>query len=643
MIGANGKAPFGPSKPSRVPWPPASSTAATRPSRQGLAPAAAAARSRSRSASRARQGDHVLAAQGLDPARARAAPSPPTRSPTRRPTRSRSSASTCSPRRARSAPDEPGQGVPPGGCWPACAQALLEAHAAGLQGHLHDPLGAVGHQAVALGGLGRAAGGGRASAPGRSRRARRGPGARGSSACPARARRSTEMLRRNWSNQLTLGVLPMKWSMPRHAIVPPGRTQAWAVAIDSGPEIESTTTWAPSPPVCSMTASVISSSSRESTTRVAPSAGRRLQAVGVVAQAHDPLGALGPRAVDAGQPDGAVADHDHGLSRRRAGRGQAVPAGGHDVDERQQRGLAARLGERLGRGVQRALGERDAHELGLAALHGAAVLPDARRPPEERPADAGGGQALAAPGAVRRRRPCTTTGPGRRAARPRTSGPTSSTVPMNSWPRRDPAGNPKASPALKTCRSEPQMPAIVTRTIASVGCSIAGSAHVLDADVARALERQPPHRLPLARPGARIAAPGPRRPGGRIRGMAEAPHAALADRFRADPGRAQVAIRVTTELEEGMRLRGDRARPHRAVRRAALRRRVGHRPEPGGAVPDAASRPARPSRTGSGRPSSASPWSGSRWRWSATSTCAASSASTASRGPATTASWCGSP
>ena len=78
------------------------------------------------------------------------------------------------------------------------------------------------------------------------------------------------MFRRNWSNQFTLGVLPMKWSMPRHAIVPPGRTQAWAVAIDSGPEMESITTWPPSPPVCSITASLISSSSRESTTRVAP-------------------------------------------------------------------------------------------------------------------------------------------------------------------------------------------------------------------------------------------------------------------------------------------------------------------------------------------------------------------------------------
>ena len=57
----------------------------------------------------------------------------------------------------------------------------------------------------------------------------------------------TEMLRMNWSNQFTLGVLPMKWSMPRQAIVPPGRTQAWAAA-NTGPEMESITTWAPSPP-----------------------------------------------------------------------------------------------------------------------------------------------------------------------------------------------------------------------------------------------------------------------------------------------------------------------------------------------------------------------------------------------------------
>jgi uncharacterized OsmC-like protein len=34
--------------------------------------------------------------------------------------------------------------------------------------------------------------------------------------------------------------------------------------------------------------------------------------------------------------------------------------------------------------------------------------------------------------------------------------------------------------------------------------------------------------------------------------MAETPHAALAERFRAEPGRARVAIRVATELEEGM-------------------------------------------------------------------------------------------
>jgi uncharacterized OsmC-like protein len=34
--------------------------------------------------------------------------------------------------------------------------------------------------------------------------------------------------------------------------------------------------------------------------------------------------------------------------------------------------------------------------------------------------------------------------------------------------------------------------------------------------------------------------------------MADAPHAALADRFRADPERARVAIRLATALEEGM-------------------------------------------------------------------------------------------
>jgi uncharacterized OsmC-like protein len=34
--------------------------------------------------------------------------------------------------------------------------------------------------------------------------------------------------------------------------------------------------------------------------------------------------------------------------------------------------------------------------------------------------------------------------------------------------------------------------------------------------------------------------------------MAEAPHAALAERFRAEPGRARVAIRVGTELGEGL-------------------------------------------------------------------------------------------
>ena len=49
-----------------------------------------------------------------------------------------------------------------------------------------------------------------------------------------------------------------------------------------------------------MTASVISSSSRESTTSVAPSA-VAVEAVGVVAEADDALDALRPGAVDAGE------------------------------------------------------------------------------------------------------------------------------------------------------------------------------------------------------------------------------------------------------------------------------------------------------------------------------------------------------
>ena len=62
--------------------------------------------------------------------------------------------------------------------------------------------------------------------------------------------------------------------------------------------------------------------------------------------------------------------------------------------------------------------------------------------------------------------------------RPRTSAPTSSTTPTNSCPMRHPWSNPKASPWLRMCRSDPQIPALVTRTIASPGSRIVGSGTV---------------------------------------------------------------------------------------------------------------------------------------------------------------------
>src|SRR5919112_6461558 len=54
-----------------------------------------------------------------------------------------------------------------------------------------------------------------------------------------------------------------------------------------------------------------------------------------------------------------------------------------------------------------------------------------------------------------------------------TDGPTWSTTPMNSWPNVIPTRVSGIIPWYR-CRSEPQIAARVTRTIASLGCSIAG-------------------------------------------------------------------------------------------------------------------------------------------------------------------------
>src|SRR5215468_4420897 len=56
-----------------------------------------------------------------------------------------------------------------------------------------------------------------------------------------------------------------------------------------------------------------------------------------------------------------------------------------------------------------------------------------------------------------------------------TAGPTSSTMPMNSWPSTTPLGSPGTRPWY-WCRSEPQTALVVMRTTTSVGSTIFGSA-----------------------------------------------------------------------------------------------------------------------------------------------------------------------
>ena len=68
----------------------------------------------------------------------------------------------------------------------------------------------------------------------------------------------------------------------------------------------------------------------------------------------------------------------------------------------------------------------------------------------------------------------TTRSPGRMWV---TSGPTSSTMPIGSWPRMSPLSMYMPSTSYR-CRSEPQIAVEVIRTIASVGSWILGSGTV---------------------------------------------------------------------------------------------------------------------------------------------------------------------
>ncbi len=179
-----------------------------------------------------------------------------------------------------------------------------------------------------------------------------------------------------------------------------------------------------------------------------PEGGRGGQAVGVVAEADDPLGALGAGAVHAGEADGPVADHDDRLTGGGAGRGQPVPAGGHDVDQRagrSSRGRRPRATRVSGAGSCRRAGRARTRTDRPARRHRAPTpgAPSRRATTctheDARPSR----HQVHSPQATEH--DDITRSP---TARPVTPGPTASTVPMNSWPSREPGSNPKASPAL---------------------------------------------------------------------------------------------------------------------------------------------------------------------------------------------------
>ena len=89
----------------------------------------------------------------------------------------------------------------------------------------------------------------------------------------------------------------------------------------------------------------------------------------VAAHQHDAVGAELPGREHGEEADGPVADHGDGAARGDATTSGCVPAGAVDVGEGQQRGeqaLVAGLGD-AGDGDQGAVGERDAHGLGLRA------------------------------------------------------------------------------------------------------------------------------------------------------------------------------------------------------------------------------------------------------------------------------------
>ena len=176
---------------------------------------------------------------------------------------------------------------------------------------------------------------------------------------------------------------------------------------------------------------------------------RRLEPIGVVAEADDPLGALGAGAVHARR-----GRRRRRRSRRPTGRGRRPPEVRpcqpveHHVHQRQQAPLAvvaATAPPASGAGSSRRGGPasartgRPARRPRAAQTRGAHPNSDHFTQDDARPSR----HQVHSPQATEH--DDSTRSP---AARPVTSGPTASTVPMNSWPRREPGAKPNASPAL---------------------------------------------------------------------------------------------------------------------------------------------------------------------------------------------------
>ena len=107
----------------------------------------------------------------------------------------------------------------------------------------------------------------------------------------------------------------------------------------------------------------------------------------VAAERDDPLGPQPPGRQDAGEADGTVADHGDRTARPHVGAHGGVVTGRHDVGERQQRGEHLFRVPGPGHRDERAVGQRYAHRLALAAVTVGRV---------EAAGDAGGGDAVAA-------------------------------------------------------------------------------------------------------------------------------------------------------------------------------------------------------------------------------------------------------